>query len=124
MQAAPITRDTNLKATGAKRDRAATARISENGSRAEQRLRWIRHVGLKPPPPDLGKDQEHSKAFWEQAAPKNNVIGIGGGRNYTLYARATDHIEGWIAGEPAPKPQGGALVTYALIQTKPTARRS
>ena len=72
-------------------------------------------------PPDLGKDQEHSKAFWEQATPKNNVIGIGGGRNYTLYARATDHIEVWIAGEPAPKPQGGALVTCALIQTKPTA---
>ena len=35
----------------------------------------------------------------EQAVPKRSVIGIGGGRHYTLYDPATDHIEFRIAGE-------------------------
>jgi hypothetical protein len=33
--------------------------------------------------------------------PKRSVIGIGGGRHYTLYDPATDHIEFRIAGEPS-----------------------
>ena len=37
----------------------------------------------------------------EQAVPKRSVIGIGGGRHYTLYDPATDHIEFRIAGEPS-----------------------
>ena len=35
----------------------------------------------------------------EQAVPKRSVIGIGGGKHYTLYDPATDHIEFLIAGE-------------------------
>ena len=37
----------------------------------------------------------------EQAVPKRSVIGIGGGKQYTLYDPATDHIEFRIAGEPS-----------------------
>ena len=37
----------------------------------------------------------------EQAVPKRSVIGIGGGRHYTLYDPATDHIEFRLAGEPS-----------------------
>ena len=37
---------------------------------------------------DHSNDQEH-----DQAVPKRSVIGIGGGKNYTLYDPASDHLE-------------------------------
>ncbi len=37
---------------------------------------------------DHSNDQEH-----DQTVPKRSVIGIGGGKNYTLYDPASDHLE-------------------------------
>ena len=37
---------------------------------------------------DHSNNQEH-----DQAVPKRSVIGIGGGKNYTLYDPASDHLE-------------------------------
>jgi len=62
---------------------------------------YLRLEGNKEAGLEQGADSGIDLAWLEDQVPKRSVIGIGGGRHYTLYDPATDHIEFRIAGEPS-----------------------